>query len=68
MPKATRKRVPKGSATDKRIVKSQLPPPDPKGTDNSTTSECDALELKTKELVTSLKYAGRMAKVPVYPL
>ena len=68
MPKATRKRVPKGSSTGQRIEKSQLPAPNTKSTDNPTSSERDALERKTKELVTSLKYAGRMAKVPVYQL
>jgi hypothetical protein len=68
MPKTTLKRARKGPVDAKNNEKSQSTVPNTKGTDNSTTSERDALELKSKELVTSLKYAGRAAKVPVYPI
>lgn len=67
MPKASQKRTPKGPVDGKHNGKYQITAPTTKGAGHSTPSERDALEPKTKELVTSLKYAGRAAKVPVYP-
>jgi len=67
MPKATRKSARKGPVPGKHDEKlnstSQLPAPNTKAADDSTTDE---LKLKIKELVTSLKYAGCAAKVLVY--
>ena len=67
MPKVTRKLARKSPAPlkhhEKLSAMSQLPEPNTKAADDSTTDE---LKLKIKELVTSLKYAGRAAKVLVY--